>query len=734
MDLTYLRERIGKTQQQVADELDTSKATISNWEAEPEKLSLEKLRQYLLVVGASLSDFSLEEDKNGNSIIIKPNRELFILRKKLENGLKTLEKLKIEKGYDTPAFEEVSIQILRDLKKLQVVARKARLLIVGPSDAGKSTLINQLLGDKIVPSHWTPATGMAIKILHSTEKPEWLVGNTIIVKEDIRSDNELVESWKLRDKNYYDEHVQIEGTREIVEKYGEREGSNYKQDIAQNETIFTYVDAPILNAIEIWDTPGTGAGDDAKGQLDEKISTDVRNNADAVVYMMTANQFMRTSDYPLLKRDIEKLPLNFNDKLDFKKLPNLFVVASQADIIETERDRNLILQNGFKSFAQSLPDEFFSNLGINVSDLGKRFFTISSKKREISNSFNSCLEKFVNESQNIIYKEAAFKVQDMVNFHMKNMELVKTNISNERNNHEKLVADATLAEKKLNDIIETNEKNSQKLKDEILNARRKAKREFENSYLKIMNKDNLLSMIDEGGFKKSKEQRQAFAHKISNILDAKYESILKKRSEDFKKASEKILKQAQVNSGISTHTFNFTAAFSGLVASGVTLGAFAVIAAGISSNLGLYILVAQVGGLLTSAGIISSPVLATTTVATLGGPVGWIIGITVIAGTLVGITVGLFNKDTWKIKFSNQLIDGFKKEKVLQQYLDAIDKFMDETNKGIDKIKKGSDLVAKENVKILQNKAKASSGFFEKSIEQVNDWRENFENQFSSQS
>ncbi|MCU5754553.1 helix-turn-helix domain-containing protein [Lactococcus lactis] len=50
-DLKLLRERSGMTQEDIAIRLGTTKGSISNWEANPQNLSIIKLKQYLDVVG-----------------------------------------------------------------------------------------------------------------------------------------------------------------------------------------------------------------------------------------------------------------------------------------------------------------------------------------------------------------------------------------------------------------------------------------------------------------------------------------------------------------------------------------------------------------------------------------------------------------------------------------------------------------------------------------------------------
>ena len=721
-DLKILRERSGMTQEDIAIRLGTTKGSISNWEANPQNLSIIKLKQYLDVVGGTLSDF--EKKGKGTTMKISVNTDMIQFRTDLMNTMDKLKNSRAKQG-NSLTLDTVFETAMTDLKKLQLESRKARVLVVGPSDAGKSTFINKLLGENVVPSHWTPATGMAIKIIHSSEKPEWVTGNTLIVKNDLKVDKAPTEPFNLRDRKYFDDHVILEGGRDIVEEYGEREGDKYNSELAEEEMIFTYVDSEILNTIDIYDTPGTAAGEDETSEMDEQISADMRNNADAVIYLMTANQFLHRQDFQLLRRDIERLPSLFDGKNGLGKLSNLFIVASQADIIDSEEDRNRILRNGAKRFSKTLSTEFFERLNCTPEDLSKRFFALSNKvgKEDISYKFEEDFVNFVKESQNIILSNSILKRNKLLRFHISEIEKGILKVEEDRINHEKLVNEAKEKEAYLPTILKGNQDLSNKLKKELKQSKSIAKSKFKLYYKNLLNKDSLLQEIENGGYKNSKDDKEIFANKISNLLADKYKGILDEEASKFEDTINKISEKIQISTQIPTSFFDFKAATLGLVASGVTAGAFAVVAAGITSNLGLYILVAQVGGLLTSAGIISSPIIATTAVSALGGPITFVIGIAVLVG---GAIYGLFHRNAWKGKLAQSLIEGYEKQDALGQYLDGIETFIKDTEKGVDDIKKGLDIAAKEDVKVSKLRSEANPQDFDNEIKQLKGFESSF--------
>lgn len=722
-NLKSLRERSGMTQEDIAIKLGTTKGSISNWEANPKNISIEKLNKYLAIVGGKLSDF--EKKEKGKSMKINVNKDMIRFRSDLMKGFKKLNDTKYEQD-SSVSVDTVFDSTMFDLKKLQLESRKARVLVVGPSDSGKSSFINNLLGDVVVPSHWTPATGMAIKIIHSSEKPDWVTGNTLIVKDDLKKDKAPTEAFNLRDRDYFDAHVQLEGGREIVQEYGEREGDKYNNKSAEEETIFTYVDSEILNVIDIYDTPGTAAGEDETSEIDEQISMDMRNNADIVIYLMTANQFLHRQDFQLLRRVIDRLPHMFDNKKDFGKLSNLFIVASQADIIDTEEDRERILVNGAKRFSKTLSSDFFERLDFSHEDLSKRFFSISNKegKEEISKIFEKDFNNLVEKSQDIIFEDSIKKRDKVVRFHLSEINDQIKKLEEGKHNHEKLVKEAKQKEDYLPQVLKGNEDFTATLKKGLDQSGIDAKDMFKAWYKQILTEDNLLREIDQGNYNNKKEDKEVFANKISNQLADKYKYIVDREAEKFGDNLKEGAERIQVSTNIPTMFFDFKAAALGLVASGITAGAFAITAAGIASNLGLYILVAQIGGILTNIGIISSPIIATSVVSALGGPVTWVVGISIMFGTAI---FGLFHRNAWKEKVVKSLIEGFEKQDALGQYFEGIDTFIKETKEGVDSLKKGLDLAANEDVKLSKYRAEANFEEFENEIEFLGNFKKVFQ-------
>src|SRR5699024_5735680 len=65
------------------------------------------------------------------------------------------------------------------LKNLRVLTRKPVITFNGKTSSGKSTLINTIIADDLLPYSKKPETSALIKILHSENKPKFLNENDV---------------------------------------------------------------------------------------------------------------------------------------------------------------------------------------------------------------------------------------------------------------------------------------------------------------------------------------------------------------------------------------------------------------------------------------------------------------------------------------------------------------------------------------------------------------------------
>lgn len=202
---------------------------------------------------------------------------------------------------------------------------------------------------------------------------------------------------------------------------------------------------------------------------------------------------------------------------------------------------------------------------------------------------------------------------------------------------------------------------------------------------------------------------------MSQELAYIHESVLKKNGQKFAEtvkelgaeSQRKLAEDAKYNfNSDDAIKFDYTGLIGGLAGAGVVGGAFALLAGSITSNLGLYVTVAQLGGILTSLGVISSPIAATSAVAATGGPIGWVISLTILAGT--GLS-WLISSATWKSKFAKQIIKNYAKQDAEEQFMLGIEKYWDDTVNTTNDMIKALDEVAETEVSNYQERFDALS-------------------------
>ncbi|MDT2914910.1 hypothetical protein P7H91_13940, partial [Lactococcus lactis] len=136
----------------------------------------------------------------------------------------------------------------------------------------------------------------------------------------------------------------------------------------------------------------------------------------------------------------------------------------------------------------------------------------------------------------------------------------------------------------------------------------------------------------------SKDDKEIFANKISNLLADKYKGILDSETSKLEENIRKIPEKIQISTQIPTSFFDFKAATLGL------------------------------GNIPFLMGPVTFPPII------LWGPI-----------------YVLFFRNAWKGKLAQTLIEGYEKQDALGQYLDGIETFIKDTEKGVDDIKKGLD-------------------------------------------
>ena len=171
-----------------------------------------------------------------------------------------------------------------------------KLVVVGEFSNGKSTFVNALLGQNVLPAKTEPTTTTINRITFGKEKKFILhyrdnVPNKEIIEEDFKN----IVAYNIEDDD-------------IIENVG--------------RIAYAEIQYPIeicKNGIELIDTPGTNDLD----QVREEITFNFIPQADAVIFILNATQAFTGGDFDFLKEriiknDISKIffVLNFKDRLE----------------------------------------------------------------------------------------------------------------------------------------------------------------------------------------------------------------------------------------------------------------------------------------------------------------------------------------------------------------------------------------------------------------------------------
>ena len=686
----------GFSVERIADILGVSRQTINNYMKNPGQIPGEKIFILSQETGISMEMLYGSSKRIEGPTIVTNYAELSEKMKKCINlakeTKKDIEGLKIDDSQDNCRKQrELAIEELNNLVDIaRIKGRKPTVCAFGPSDAGKSTLINFLIGKDVTPAGYTPMTTVPTYIKHISEKPSFLeepADNAIVIGrkkgtkktklqyEDLLSveiDNKCV----IRTGNY----------GSVLEEFGTREGEYYKNSNFTIEALIVYIDSDILKEVTFIDIPGFGSGEEAD---DVGLTMDA-SAFDMIFILSTADAYMRGPELAAICSILSKR----------ENLDSIYILATHANAIGGTKDSTKedelkkIQKNGCKRIADTMIKKERERLGIgdNTDVLFKRCISFDVASKISCQKLNEIIE---NEFPEIInnrilqaiegIKFACDEYQEKYeNFlDMSKIKIIQPKIFDEIDKENKE------AKKK---AIEHLEDIGKKMKNSIVSKRRESASEMESVYNQIVNEEFIIEVIKKKGLKNKKTDIENLSNYLVGEINEGFKNILTKKSEVFAKELNDELKGYQENlekdnkclkCGIDLNSFDVTRAFAaglaGLTAYGA-LAAWAIIVAQ-GSNLGAYILIAKVVSVLSTLGIsVGGTASVAAFVASIGGPVT--IGIALALIVAIG-TFGVFT-GTWDKRVAKKLIDTYSKKEVLNDCKKAIVDYWYDTEKALD--------------------------------------------------
>jgi len=233
--------------------------------------------------------------------------ELAALVREVSGVMRRLEVTKNRMEY----IEQLEDTVLRDAFKV---------LVLGEFKTGKSTFINALLGEQVLPSYATPTTAIINEV-------KW------------REESGAVLHFRDKDKERQEIPVS-ELERYVVIQDDERE-------IAESPYSHVELFWPLelcRNHVEIIDSPGLN-----ESEVREKVTMDYLGKVDAVLFVMTALRLGPSIN--------EQQTL---DALKGKGHEGLFLIVNQFDLQRAQRDRDAVIRRAREKIAAKYtnrPDE-----------------------------------------------------------------------------------------------------------------------------------------------------------------------------------------------------------------------------------------------------------------------------------------------------------------------------------------------------------------------------------------
>lgn len=680
MDLRSFREDFLKynTPSAFAEMLGVPESDVLKWEQNSDSISLTAIQKIIEKTGVSYEMLTGWKKPVAEPLKVEDTW------KEADFTKKTLSEYVSSVLLDANIPDEYKKDYIEDLRDIiDANLKKPTVAIVGRSDTGKSTLINQLLGSEKMPTSWTPTTSIAVYIKHISDKPDYIKEDVWVFANQVGKENAWDES-KLNDESYCQAWKIAAGDIEILRSFGTRQGENYDKEAG---SAVVFIDSPVLENCDIIDLPGFGT----ETEKDDTITHTRSKKADVLCYLSQANGFMRIEDITYLKDNIKALPIwEKKGKNSLKPLANLFVIASQAHTVNqgNREDLKNILDTGCENLLKVVTDNYWSDReklsgytyeNHGYSKLRSRFFAYTTNIPDICKPFNDAFKEVLELLPGVIDKNTKTLVKSYV-------EKRTPNLIDKIHEYEDIVTDrnkylSLLDEIKKNELPrkQENDKRKKEVKDEIVRLSSESINEFSEYMAKTINTDAIVRLIKERKVKNKKKDIEQFGSFLQSTVQERCETILKEKSAIF---SEKTQGYINAYTESISHAFEnnkievgFDAgwAFASALSKPGMIGGFGTCLASAVSNTLFFAGLGVSLGSSILVGIVTSPIL---------GPIG-IAAELLMAGGGLGL-VKLFGGG-WEKSVAKEIVFTFDKNNLSEKFRDGIREYWRQTEETFDK-------------------------------------------------
>lgn len=233
----------------------------------------------------------------------------------------------------TDSISKMGISI--DCKPLSVIKSKVentsfKVLVIGEFKNGKSTFINALLGEKVLPAYSTPCTAVINEVVYGNTKDAELQFKNPLPKKISDMIPGKAKQHIAKYKNTYipplkiniadlEEYVTIPDDEEISDKI-----EKYIHESPYSKAMITYPIELCREGISIIDSPGLNENDTRT-----KVTEEYLNHADAILYVLACPKIAGQSDMDYI-----------NQRIRSRGYKDIFFICTHFDTVdEDEQDR-----------------------------------------------------------------------------------------------------------------------------------------------------------------------------------------------------------------------------------------------------------------------------------------------------------------------------------------------------------------------------------------------------------
>lgn len=548
--------------------------------------------------------------------------------------------------------------------------RKPKISVAGQSDAGKSTLINALLGAEKLPAKWTPTTSIIVYIKHIQDRPAFM-------NEDVwifgKRNGLLWDDNRLSNKHYCQKYVIAKGGYSLLETYGIHQCETSRKKEAFSAVAF--IDSPLLLDCDLMDLPGFAAT--KEDDVLHKFNTQ-ENVTDILIYLSRSNGFLQDRDLDYLSLCLKSLrPVENKKNNDLEKLENLFIVASQANTVNKGNMKELreILDRRCHALCQILTTGTSRSLlasrseqtgyGYNEQDIRKRFYTYEKDSTRLSDTFINAFRTLAEKLPKAFYRDFC-KALDVIANDSKCV--IKQRIKEyeammeAKEDYRNLARD--IQEKEPARQMEQKKKEDKLLKfiDELQNESRM---DIQSFYTDQMNDQHLIQLIEEREYCNKKGDREEFFTLVNNILTDNIQKILKSASDKY---------STQLKQYLDEYNKDVLSEYKSQADISIEFDSNKSFALGLA---GLGALGASTTWLATSATAwwvaIAGPMAGLGPILAVGGVIG------IAIGGLVAGFLAIKNMFTWKQALAKAIIDSYRSKDYLTNIYSEVDSYWSDT-------------------------------------------------------